>query len=143
MELHLLRNSIKLHNERNGLKVEYPYIRDPACLPYNYNTASSMAKKLEDRLERDGRLEQFNVEFNKFLDRKAIVPVTKEDLRDYIGPKQFILHHPVFKESSGSKHLRIVSNASLTKGGTSLSRCLPKGPNSLNDCLQVLLRLRT
>ena len=36
----------------------------------------------------------------------------------------------------------MVTNSSFNNGGHSLNRCLPKGPNSLNDMMEITLRFR-
>ena len=66
--------------------------------------------------------------------------VLDEERRSYLGPQQYISHHPVYKEGSGTTPVRIVSNSSLKNSGTLLNDGLAKGPNSLNDSLEVLLR---
>ena len=102
-----------------------------------------MAEKLEVRLKREGRLTEFNDEFQGFLDRGAIREVTNSELENYDGPVQYVSHHPVFKEGTGSTRLRIVSNSSLPNSGSSLNDCLPKGPNNINDAFKVLVNFRS
>ena len=142
-ELALLKQGIRLDQEKGEMQVKYPFIRDPRCLADNRHVAIAMAAKLEARLGKSGLLEQYNEEFQKFIERGAIVEVTSEELRGWEGPMQYISHHPVIKEESGTTPMRIVSNSSLRNQNTSLNDCLAKGPNSLNDGLEVLLRFRS
>ena len=62
-------------------------------------------------------------------------------MTDYGGPAQYITHHGVLKDST-STPLRVVTNSSFKNGKYSLNDILPKGPNSLNDMLEVTVRFR-
>ena len=62
-------------------------------------------------------------------------------MESYEGPKQYITHHAVMKESVTTP-LRVVTNSSFNNQGNSLNSCLPKGPNSLNDMMAITLRFR-
>ena len=141
-ELELLRQNIRIDTSKKRLKVRYPFVKDPARLVYNRGVAEAMAEKLEARLRRKGKLEEYHAEFQKFVDRGAVREISQEELAAYHGPKQFISHHPVWNEDSTSTPLRIVANSSLANNGTSLNDCLPKGPNSLNDAFEILVRFR-
>ena len=138
-ELQMLRDSIKIENQE--LVVKYPFIRDPACLPYNKAQVVKMAIKLESRLKKEGMLESYRKEFMKYLDRGAFVKITDDEIKNYKGPVQFISHHGVLS-SSTTTPLRIVTNASLKNGSRSLNDCLPKGPNSLNSIFDIGIRFR-
>ena len=78
---------------------------------------------------------------NKYIERGTFVKLTKEELEPYDGPKQYITHHGVLKDSVTTP-LRVVTNSSFNNAGNSLNSCLPKGPNSLNDVIGITLRFR-
>ena len=139
-ELELLRNSIKIEN--GELVVNYPFIKDPCLLPYNKGQVIKMATKLESRLDKEGLLDTYNIEFQKYLDRQTFVEVTDYEIKNYKGPVQFILHHGVLS-SSATTPLRIVTNASFKNGIRSLKDCLPKGPNCLHSMYGVGIRFRS
>ena len=132
-----------MNKQERTLNVAYPYIKDPAALRNNRGAVTKMAEKLEVRLKREGRLAEYNTEFQGFLDRGAIREVSDSELDEYNGPTQYVSHHPVYKEGTGSTRLRIVSNSSLPNSGTSLNDCMPRGPNNINDAFQVLIRFRS
>ena len=121
--------------------VKYPFKKDPSCLPYNRNTAVNIAGRLWKSLEKDGLLQAYNAEIQKYLDRDTFIQLSKEEMSDYAGPVQYITHHAVLKDST-STPLRVVTNSSFKNGKYSLNDILPKGPNSLNDMLEVTIRFR-
>ena len=63
-------------------------------------------------------------------------------MQEYKGPSNYISHHYVEK-SSVSTPIRIVTNSSLKNGVRSLNDCIPKGPNSLNCLVDVMVRFRS
>ena len=63
-------------------------------------------------------------------------------MKEYSGPVNYITHHGVMKDSVTTP-LRVVTNSSKKNGQFSLNDLMPKGPNSLNDMLAVMLRFRT
>ena len=123
------------------IRVKYPFKKDPSCLPYNRSTAVNIAGKLWTSLKRDGLLTAYNAEIKKYLDRGTFIQLSKEEISDYAGPVQYITHHAVLKDST-STPLRVVTNSSFKNGKYSLNDLLPKGPNSLNDMLEVTVRFR-
>ena len=62
-------------------------------------------------------------------------------MEDYSGVVNYITHHGVIKDSA-STQLRVVTNSSKKNGKYSLNDIMPKGPNSLNDMLGVMIRFR-
>ena len=121
--------------------VKYPFKRDPSCLPFNRSTAVNIASKLWNSLKKDNLLEAYNTEIRKYIDRGTFLVLTKQEMDDYAGPAQYITHHGVLKDSV-STPLRVVTNSSFKNGKYSLNDLLPKGPNSLNDMLEVTVRFR-
>lgn len=121
--------------------VEYPFIKDPSCLPNNRGVAVKVADRLWTSLKKDGLLEPYHEEMRKYIERGTFVKLSKEELSSYEGPQQYITHHGVLKDSVTTP-LRVVTNSSFNNHGHSLNSCLPKGPNSLNDMNQITLRFR-
>ena len=127
---------------KNGVTlVKYPFKRDPSCLPYNRSTAVNIASKLWNSLCKDGLINAYNDEIKKYMDRGTFIVLSQQELSEYAGPVQYITHHGVLKDST-STPLRVVTNSSFKNGKFSLNDLLPKGPNSLNDMLEVTLRFR-
>ena len=126
----------------NGeIQVSYPFIRDPNCLPYNRDAVVRITEKLEKRLLSSGMHTNYNLEFQKYIDRGGLVKLTEQEISEYRGPTNYITHHGVVQDSV-STPLRLVTNSSLKNGTYSLNECLAKGPNSLNSMLDISLRFR-
>ena len=138
-ELEMIKNGVKLVNGQ--LHVKYPFKRDPHCLPNNRNAVVRMAEKQEARLVKSGHLAYYNKEFLKYIDRGAVVKMSKQEMNDWKGPVNYISHHGVETDSVTTPR-RIVTNSSLKNGTRSLNECLVRGPNSLNPMLNISLRFR-
>ena len=138
-ELALIKNNTRLINGQ--IWCDYPFIRDPSCLPNNREAAIAVAEKVRRGLKRDNLLVAYDEQVQQILDRKAAVKLSELEMEEYVGPAQYISHHPVLKDSV-STPVRMVTNSSFPNGGSSLNSCLAAGPNSLNPMLGVLLRFR-
>ena len=123
------------------IRVSYPFIKNPSCLPNNRFAAVKVANRLWQSLKKEGLLEAYHEEMKKYIELGTFVKLTAEEISTYQGPHQWISHHGVLK-SSVTTPLRVVTNSSFDNGGNSLNSCLPKGPNSLNDMNQIMLRFR-
>ena len=73
----MLRNSIKLENGK--LLVSYPFLKNPECFPNNRSAVLSMAQKQEVRLQKKGLLERYNEEFQKYITRGVLVPISDQE----------------------------------------------------------------
>ena len=51
-ELDLIKSKTKLYN--GEIWCEYPFTKNPACLPYNRNNAVRVAEKVEKDFMKDG-----------------------------------------------------------------------------------------
>ena len=139
-ELALIKANTRLVNGQ--IWCDYPFIKDPACLPNNRGAAVAVAEKVRRGLIKDGLLDAYNAQVQQILDRKAAVKLSKQEMEEYQGPTQYISHHAVLKDSI-STPVRMVTNSSFSNGGSSLNNCLAAGPNSLNSMLGVTLRFRS
>ena len=139
-ELEILKNNVRLVNGQ--LHCNYPFKRDPSCLPNNRETVLRMAISQEKKLKRSGMLEQYNDQIKKFIDRGIVVKLDKHEMADWKGPINYISHHGVVKEDSVTTPLRVVTNSSLRNGTTSLNGCMFSGPNSLNSMYNIGIRFR-
>ena len=138
-ELNLIKDNVRLEN--GEVWVTYPFIKDPKCLQNNRDNVVKMAEGLWKSLKKDGLLSQYNEEIQKYLDRGTFVKLSKEEIDSYDGPRQYISHHGVLKDSVTTP-LRVVTNSSVNNHGHTLNSCLPKGPNSLNNMMEIMLRFR-
>ena len=127
----------------NGkVKVKYPFKKDPAsCFKDNRKEVTMIAGRIWKQLKRDVLLDAYHCEMKKFIDRGTFVELTEQEMKEYAGPINYITHHGVLKDSA-STPLRIVTNSAKKNGLYSINDLLPKGPNSLNDMLAVMVRFR-
>ena len=145
-ELKMIEQSMTLDTEKQQVTYHYPLIKDPAdCLTDNKQQAIMMAQSLERKLKKNGRLGLYNEQIQDMLKRKVIREISKEEIKDWKGPVNFISHHDVMKPGSVSTKLRVVTNSSLNNNqcGTSYNDCQAKGPNSLVPLFRALITFRS
>ena len=133
-ELQELMENMKITDRR--IQVKYIFKKNPSCLPNNRETAVRIAASQERKLTKSGNIEYYHSEIKKYIDRGAVVKLSKEEIENWAGPTNYISHHGV------ERPLRIVTNSSLDNGGNSLNGCLIGGPNSLNLMINIALRFR-
>lgn len=68
--------------------------------------------------------------------------LTKEEIKTYKGPVQYLPHHEVLKPESQSTPISIVFNSSASYMGHVLNEYYAKGPDVLGDLWGILLRFR-
>ena len=139
-ELDLIKSKTSLVN--GEIWCDYPFVKDPACLPFNRPTVIKVAEKVERDLIKDGLHSHYCDQIKDFLHRGVAVKLSKEEMDSWSGAAQYITHHGVLKDSVTTP-LRVVTNSSFNNGGNSLNSCLASGPNSLNPMLDVMLRFRS
>ena len=125
-ELEVITEKTKLID--GHIYCDYPYKKDPACLPFNRGAALKVEEKVERDLIRDGLIAVYNEQVKSMLDRGTAVKLSQQEIDDWAGPAHYITHHPVLKDSV-STPVRLVSNSSF--GSPSLNSILMKGPNIL------------
>ena len=125
----------------NKVTVEYPWTEDIYKLTDNLRQAKDFQASVERRLLRDGNLDFYNSELQKFIDRGALSKLSQEEMDAYQGPVSYVTHHGVAKPGSTTTPLRIVTNSSLKNrnAGLSPNDCMQEGPNSLGSLLEMLL----
>ena len=139
-ELDLIKSKTKLID--GEVWCEYPFVKDPACLPFNRATVVKVAERVEKDLMKDGLHAAYNEQIKSQLERGVAVKLSADEMESWSGPCQYITHHAVLKDSV-STPVRVVSNSSFNNCGNSLNSCLATGPNSLNPMLDVMLRFRS
>ena len=94
---------------------------------------------MEKKLIKDEKLEAYNEELQKAVDKGYMVELDKADLIDYEGPVSYVTHFPVYKPGSKSTPVRAVTNTSLVNRTYNLSPndCMATPPNALSNLLQV------
>ena len=142
-EYRLIEEGMTFREDLGRWEASYPWIKDPTELPDNKPAAISCLKSLERRLQKDrAQAETYQKQIEDMIERGACRKISKLELESYEGPKYFISHHAVMKPSSKSTPCRIVFNSSANYKGHVLNDYFAKGPDLLNDLLEVLLRFR-
>ena len=146
-ELRLLRENIFHDVDNKCVRVSYPIIGDITKLKDNRYQVVKMASGLEKRLVKSDQLSSYNEQFEDYIKRGVLVPVTKQEIQDYKddgGFVNYVGHHGVEKETSTTTPLRMVSNSALKNcnTGPSVNDLWPKGPNSLSNLFDVFIRWR-
>jgi hypothetical protein len=118
----------------------------PEHLFDNYSQARGFMGKMEARLVKMGRLEEFNRQFQDNVDRGVFRALSKEEASKYKGPVNYISMVEAFKTGPhAATLLRICMNSSMRQpkpSGVSLNDCPLKGPPALADLYTVTLGIR-
>jgi hypothetical protein len=124
----------------------YPFNTMVARLIGNYNQARGYMSRMEARLLKNKRLEEFNQQFQDNVDRGVVKPIPKEEADQYKGAVNYISMVEAFKTGPhATTPLRICMNSSMKQpkpSGVSLNDCLLKGSPALADLYMVTLGIR-
>ena len=148
-QLAIIESKIHIDGKTQKTYVEYPFIEDPSVLGTkdvnNRSQAIGIQRSVENRLRKKGLINKYNEEFSKLIARGTLDEVSAEELSQWEGGVNYVSHHEVEKASSSSTPCRIVSNSALLNkvSGKSLNQILMKGPNCLNNMIEVLIRFRS
>ena len=82
-------------------------------------------------------------QFKDMVSRKVVSEISAKDKAAYIGPVNYITHHEVYKPGSISTPICLVSNSSFKNGNTNLNDICVKGPNTLADIFENILKFRS
>ena len=152
-QLQLLRKALHHDEEKQRVTVSYPLIGDITKMRDNRYQVVGMALGLEKKLRKLNKMEIYNEVIREFIKRGVWVRIWPEELAAWKeenksdptkGVVHYISHHGVEKESSRTTPLRLVANCAIKNcsTGPSANDLWPKGPNSINNLLQVMLRWR-
>ena len=131
MVVKIVEDSMWLDEEKNEIHVEYPWKPEADLQVNNRGQALAIQKKVESKLLKAGRLEEYNAEMQKQIDRGVAVPRDETELQAYEGPLNYVAHFAVFNPESPSTKLRIVSHSALKNvhTGLSVNDCMLEGPD--------------
>ena len=142
-ELSHIEKGLTLDTVNKVWTAEYPFNTDPTVLQDNYYQAHACLLSLEKRLVRNKDLENFNVQFKDAVDRGVFLELSKEDIKFYKGPVNYVTITEAYKEGEQvTTPLRLCMNSSMKYRGLSLNDILMKGPSALNNIYSVLLNFR-
>ena len=142
-ELEYIEKCVELKDHK--FQIKFPFLVDPAELADNYAQVVGIAESEERRLERDGKMQEFNELFEKLQVLGAMEEISDHELKSWSGPVHYVSLQHVIDEGNATTSLRIVSNSSLRTPGNphSLNSILAKGPNLLSDPYKIMIRFRT
>ena len=84
-EYHIIESKVHYVESQQCFHVQYPFSDDLHILPNNRGQVTKIAERLEKKLLKQGKLEQFNSEFDKMLEGKAIVELSQEEMDSWNG----------------------------------------------------------
>ena len=142
-ELEYMENCVEFKDGK--FLIKFPFLVDPTELSDNYNQVVRIAESEERKLEKEGRMGEFNTLFNKLQDLGAVEEISDSEMLAWSGPVHYISLQHVVNEESATTSFRIVSNSSLKTPGNpyTLNSILAKGPNMLSDPYKILVRFRS
>ena len=71
--------------------MEYPFIKSPACLPYNQDKVFQIAERVEQGLIKDDLHGAYCEQIRQFISRGVAVHLTAEEIASWSGPCQYII----------------------------------------------------
>ena len=125
--------------------VKFPFLIDRKELADNYGQVVKIAEAEERKLDREGRMNEFNELFQKLQDLGALEEISDKELMEWSGPVHYVSLQHVVNEESATTNFRIVSNSSLKTPGNphTLNSILATGPNMLTDPYRIMVRFMT
>ena len=142
-ELALVEANINYDYEAKRWIAQYPWIKDPDDLPDNRKVAFGKLISTERRLAKEPEhAKVYKEPIRDMVDRGVARKLSRKELKDYKGPIHYISHHEILKPDSKSTPVRIVFNSSANYMGHVLNDYWAKGPDLLNNILDVLIRFR-
>jgi hypothetical protein len=136
-EYEIILSKLKLDLDWKKWVAGYPFNMLVWGLIDNYSQAKGYMGKMESRLVKMGRLDEFNRQFQDNMDRKVFWQLTKNEAASYKGPINYISMMEAFKAGQyATTPQRIFMNSSMNQpppSGVSLNDYLIKGPSALAD----------
>ena len=112
-ELEYIERGITYNPEKQQFQVKYPFLEDPAeALTDNRRQAIAYGLSLEKKLDKANLREEFDKEFQKFLDTDSLRELDEKEMEDWTGAVHYVPLQLVVNESSNSTPFRIVTNTS-------------------------------
>jgi hypothetical protein len=139
-EYEVILSKLRLDVDRKKWVAGYPFNTMVEHLIDNYNQTRGYMSKMEARLLRTGRLDEFNRQFQDNVDRGVFKALTREEMERYKGPVNYISMVKAFKTGPHTTTpQRICMNSSMKQpklSGVILNDCLLKGHQPSPTCTQ-------
>ena len=141
-ENEILQENLKYQSQKKKWLQRYQQTSDAALISDTKYGAAKILESLEKRLQKAKLTEMYEGQIVDFLDRGVISKMSKEEVEE--NPASFYVPHNFVMKENSSTPLRIVTNSSYKSptSGLSLNDITLKGPSSLNNLLNILLRFR-
>ena len=135
------RELVKATTTYDGTRfvVGLPWISPTVSLANNYETAFRRLRSIEHRFNRDPTFaEKYTAVISDYIQNGFARRIKASEVVGREGRTWYLPHHGVINPQKPSK-VRVVFDASSRHCGQSLNDVLLKGPNLLNDVVDVLL----
>ena len=86
---------------------------------------------------------QYVKQFLDIVNINVVSKISQSEMDVYTGPFKFITHYEVYKPGSLYTPVCLVPNKSFKNGSTNINNITVKGPNTLADILDNLLKFRS
>jgi hypothetical protein len=145
-EYEVILSKLRLGVNRKQRIAGYPFNTLVEKLIDNYGQARGCMSRMEARLLKKGRLEEFNRQFQDNVNRGVFKPIPSKEANRYKRAINYISMVEAFKTSPfATTPLRICMNSSMKQpqpSGVNLNDCLLKGPPALAALYTVTLGIR-
>jgi hypothetical protein len=101
-EYQIILEGLAFNKERRRWRATYPFHIPSTTLKDNYAQVFKYILAQEKRLAKQGRMEEFNAEFYKTVERGVFQEITQEEMAAWNGPVNYISMVEAFKEGPHS-----------------------------------------
>jgi hypothetical protein len=113
-EYRVILDGLKFDAERKKWTASYPFCIPPSELMDNHDQVYKYTLYQEKRLAKEGRTEEFNKQFYETVERGVFKEISREEMKKWEGPVNYITMVEAFKEGPHSTTpQRICMNSSL------------------------------
>ena len=126
--------------EDGRIEVKMPWKRGHPNLPSSWSMAYQRMESKEKQLKKKGRLQAFNEEVRKLVDRDVVAKLHSSEVK----PEDPAWYLPISEVETPDKttKVRLVFDSAAKVDGVSLNDALEKGPCLLNSLFNVLIGWR-
>jgi hypothetical protein len=86
-EFHVILEGLKFSEERRKWTASYPFFVPPSELKDNYQQVKTYTERMEKRLIKPGRVEEFNNQFRDTVERGVFRELSEEELKEWKGQR--------------------------------------------------------
>jgi len=113
-EYSVILEGLRFDEAKKRWIASYPFCESPIVLDDNYGQVEMFTRKLESKLRRTDRVEEFNEQFYETLRRGVFRELTDKEMVDWYSPVNYISMVEAFKNlPHATTPLRICMNSSL------------------------------